>query len=46
MAAEALEGPDVLRFDVAEEVAVAGLCQDAEKRFAGGIPAILDLLDG
>jgi len=35
MAAEALEGPDVLRFHMAEQVAVAGLCQDAEEGFAG-----------
>jgi hypothetical protein len=46
MAAEAFEGPDVLRFDVAEEIAVAGLREDAEVGFAGGVPAILDLGDG
>jgi hypothetical protein len=46
MAAEALEGPDVLRFHMAEEIAVACLSQDAEEGFAGGIPAILDLLEG
>jgi len=31
---------------MAEQVAVAGLCQDAEEGFRRGIPAILDLLDG
>jgi len=35
MAAEALEGPDVLRFHMAEEIAVACLSQDAEEGFAG-----------
>jgi hypothetical protein len=46
MAAEAFEGPDVLRFDVAEQVVVAALCQHPEKGFAGGIPAIFDMRDG
>ena len=46
MTAEAFESPGVLRFDVAEQVAVAALCQHAEKSFAGRIPAILDLRDG
>src|SRR6267378_2878396 len=45
-AAEAFEGPDLLRFDAAEEVAVAGLRPHAEEGFAGGIPAILNLRDG
>src|ERR1700721_1254569 len=46
MAAEAFEGPDALRFDVAEKIAVAGLREDAEKRFPGGIPAVLNLGNG
>src|SRR6266849_2064475 len=46
MAAEAFEGPDVLRFDVAAEVAVAGLRKDAEESLAGRIPAVFDLGDG
>ena len=45
MAAEAFEGPDVLRFDVAEEIAIPGLREDTEKRYARGIPAIFYLLD-
>src|ERR1700676_4987393 len=46
MAAEAFEGPDVLRLDVAEEVAIAGLRQNTEESFPRGIPAILNLRDG
>jgi hypothetical protein len=46
MAAEAFEGPDVLRFDVTEEIAIASLRHYTEKRFAGGIPAVFDLRDG
>ena len=36
MPSEAFEGPDVLRFDVAEEVAIAVLRKDTEERFPGG----------
>src|ERR1700739_3528449 len=46
MAAEAFEDPGVLRFDVAEEVAVTGLRQDAEESFSGRVPAVFDLGDG
>ncbi len=46
MAAKAFESPGVLRFDVPEQVAVAGFRQDPEKSFTGRVPAILDLRDG
>jgi hypothetical protein len=39
-AAIAFQNPNVLRFDMAEHVAIAALDEDTEKRFAWGIPAV------
>jgi hypothetical protein len=40
--AEGRDGPDVLRFLVAEDVALAGGEKDPEEGEAGGIPGVFD----